>query len=65
MRALLVLLMLPVGWAAIAQELLRGRVVDANDGSPLPYATVLVHSTDRGTSTNSEGRVRRTEPARR
>lgn len=55
MRTLLVLLLLHVGRAAIAQELLRGRVVDAGDGSPLPYATVLVHSTDRGTITNGEG----------
>ncbi|MFQ5640056.1 MAG: SusC/RagA family TonB-linked outer membrane protein, partial [bacterium] len=33
-----------------------GRVVDAEDGSPLPALNIVVKNTDRGTTTNNDGR---------
>jgi hypothetical protein len=38
-----------------AQSTVIARVVDAGTRSPLPYATVLLQGTTRGTITNSEG----------
>lgn len=38
-----------------AQETVRGRVVDAGTGEPLPGVSILIVGTDRGTSTNPEG----------
>ncbi len=41
--------------AANAQTTVIARVMDAQQGHPLPYATVLLMGTSRGTITNSEG----------
>lgn len=40
---------------AAAQNLLRGTVLSATDGQPLPGATVMVQGTTTGTSTDSNG----------
>jgi len=42
--------------SVLAQEItVRGQVVSADNGDPLPGATVLVQGTQRGTSTDTEG----------
>ncbi|PSQ65499.1 MAG: hypothetical protein BRD25_02605 [Bacteroidetes bacterium QH_1_61_8] len=42
--------------AAQSTGTVEGRVVDANDGTPLPGANVAVEGTSIGTSTNEDGR---------
>lgn len=42
--------------SVLAQEItVRGQVVSADNGDPLPGATVLIQGTQRGTSTDTEG----------
>lgn len=42
--------------SVLAQEItVRGQVVSADNGDPLPGATVIIQGTQRGTSTNTEG----------
>src|SRR5690606_24718165 len=48
------LLMMNIG--AQAQDLVRGRVVDATDGQPLPGAQILVEPSGRGTLSDDFGR---------
>lgn len=57
-RPLFLVLGLCMGPLVAAQQTLTARIVDATDGSPLPYATVLLKGTSRGTITNAEGRFR-------
>jgi hypothetical protein len=38
-----------------AHNIVKGTAVDAENGLPLPSATVFVHGTTRGTSTNNDG----------
>lgn len=38
-----------------AQETVRGSVVDARTGDPIPGVSILIIGTDRGTSTNADG----------
>ena len=40
---------------SLAQSVLKGKVVDENDGSPLIGATVVVKGTSSGTATNLDG----------
>ena len=51
----MVLLLLAVSLSAQTSKV-RGRVVDASDGSPLPYASVFFDGTSIGVSTDGEGR---------
>jgi len=53
----LVLLIMTLVFAqsSLAQSVLKGKVVDENDGSPLIGATVVVQGTSQGTATNLDG----------
>ena len=53
MRALLFLLLLPVG--SFAQTAIEGRVLDATTRQPLPYCSVGVQGTTHGALTNADG----------
>jgi hypothetical protein len=55
MRPLLPLLALLLGTVVAAQGPITGRVVDGINGTPLPYATILLVGTDRGTISNPDG----------
>lgn len=46
-----------VGVSAFAQKtyLISGRVTDANNGDPVPFANVQLRGTNKGTTTNFEG----------
>jgi hypothetical protein len=57
MRAVSLAILLHVGLCA-AQTTVTGRVVDATDGSPLPYCTVARVGTTEGTITNADGGFR-------
>ena len=48
----------PVVGHAQSTGVVQGRVVDANEGSPLPGANVVVEGTSVGTSTNQDGQFR-------
>ncbi len=50
-----VALLLSVGLPAFAQQRLAGQVVDAATGQPVPYASIGVLGTTRGTTSNAEG----------
>ncbi len=50
------LLIIPVSRVAVAQIDLRGQVVDAATGTPLPSAHLQIEGTNHGTTTNAEGR---------
>jgi len=61
--ALLLLVGLLVGGGPVQAQstgVVEGRVVDAEAGSPLPGANVIVVGTNRGTSTSENGRFRLT-----
>jgi len=53
----LVLLIMALAFtqSSLAQSVLKGKVVDENDGSPLIGATVVVKGTSNGTATNLDG----------
>ncbi len=53
MRSLLCLLL--AGSAASAQELAHGRITDKETGKPVPFASIGVVGTSRGTTSNTEG----------
>lgn len=57
MRALSLATLFHVGLCA-AQTTVTGRVVDATDGTPLPYCTVARVGTTEGTITNADGGFR-------
>jgi len=57
-RAALTSFFLVVGTMGWAQENVIAKVVDAVTGVPLPYATIAVHRTTRGTITNGDGYFR-------
>ncbi|MEY1640389.1 SusC/RagA family TonB-linked outer membrane protein [Tenuifilum osseticum] len=50
------MLMLTISAGLYAQRTLTGIVVDAENGEPLPGATIVVDGTTRGTSTDFEGK---------
>ena len=55
-RFLVLLIMtLVIAQSSLAQSVLKGKVVDGNDGSPLIGATVVVQGTSQGTATNLDG----------
>lgn len=54
-KNLLLFFMLFSSVAALAQQTLKGKVVNANDGSPLIGVTVAVKGTTQGTITNEAG----------
>jgi len=63
-RSLLSLLLLViVTSAALAQQDVTGRVIDARDNSPLSGVSVFVKGTRTGTTTNQDGRFRISAPA--
>jgi hypothetical protein len=47
---------LPYGWVLSAQQLVSGSVIDAEDGSPIPFATVYFDGTTNGQTTDDQGR---------
>jgi TonB-linked SusC/RagA family outer membrane protein len=53
-RALLLVLLFPV--FSIAQKVVTGQIVSANDQSPVAGATVMIKGTKTGTSTNLDGK---------
>lgn len=53
-RLVIGLILLPI--AGLAQQVLSGQVVDAATQEPLPYATVQLVGTQHGIVTNNEGR---------
>ncbi len=55
MRHMFLLTLVPGLLCAGTTGLIRGRVVDGETGSPLPYANVLVEELKRGTSTLEDG----------
>lgn len=50
------MLMICITTGLFAQRIVTGTVVDAENGDPLPGATVVVDGTTRGTSTDFEGK---------
>lgn len=55
-RFLILLIMaLVISQSSLAQSVLKGKVVDNTDGSPLIGATVVVEGTSNGTATNLDG----------
>ncbi len=57
---LVVLLALPAGHARAQQGSLSGQVRDSVTHAPLPFASVFLANTSRGTTTDAEGRFRLT-----
>lgn len=49
------ILLVFMGYAAKAQDLIRGMVVDSASFNPLPYVNVHIKSTFRGTTTDARG----------
>ncbi|WP_420154078.1 carboxypeptidase-like regulatory domain-containing protein [Siphonobacter sp.] len=49
------ILFLTFSFTVGAQQTLRGRVLNADDRKPLPFANVFLANTTRGTTTNEEG----------
>ena len=41
--------------ALIAQQVVKGRITDATDGTPIPYASILIGNTTRGTISDEMG----------
>lgn len=54
LKAVLCLLFVSTGWAALAQQTIRGKVTDIKGGA-IVGATVLLKGTTNGTSTNTDG----------
>ena len=46
---------LPVGWAA-GQGMVAGTVTDSLSGEPLPYASISIEGSSKGTTTDAHGR---------
>ncbi|MEJ5963371.1 SusC/RagA family TonB-linked outer membrane protein [Pedobacter immunditicola] len=42
-------------FSSFAQNVIKGRISDANDGSGIPGASILIKGTTSGTSTNNDG----------
>ena len=64
-RFVLTCLLLVVNVAAFAQNVqVKGKVVDANTGEGVPFASVLLKGTRTGTSTDADGLYFLTVPAR-
>lgn len=57
---LLTLWLLMLSHLLPAQTLLQGRVTDAATGKPLPFATVYINTTTRGTTANDDGQFKLT-----
>ncbi|MEO0259071.1 MAG: TonB-dependent receptor [candidate division WOR-3 bacterium] len=55
MRKCLILLVVPAMLFGGTTGLIKGRVVDAETGDPLPYANVVIAELKRGTSTMEDG----------
>lgn len=55
MRCVLLPWVLLLGTDLAAQVPITGRVVDGSEGTPLPYATIQVMGTERGTISNPDG----------
>jgi len=54
-KALFFVLLCLTTFAAQAQQLLKGRVVDAKTNEPLEHVSVYLNTTTRGTATNAKG----------
>ncbi|MCI1188190.1 TonB-dependent receptor [Hymenobacter sp. DH14] len=46
----------PNDFGALARRPLKGRIVDGNDQSPLAFSSVAIKGTNRGTTTDADGR---------
>ena len=55
MRLFLVLSLIGAAWPAMAQELMRGIVVDSASLAALPSVNVQIRNTSRGTTTDEKG----------
>ena len=60
---MLLIMALVIAQGSLAQSMLKGKVVDENDGSPLIGATIVVEGTSRGTATNLDGTFSLKAPA--
>jgi hypothetical protein len=63
MRKLFAFLVLCLSLNADAQKLLKGVVIDAVKGKPIPYASVFLSNTSIGTQTKDDGSFQLTIPA--
>ncbi|HWJ92721.1 MAG TPA: carboxypeptidase-like regulatory domain-containing protein [Flavisolibacter sp.] len=63
MRTLFFLLAVAFGMRAEGQKLLKGLVIDAEKGKPIPYASVFLSNTSVGTQTKEDGSFQINIPA--
>lgn len=54
-KILLLLFFLAISFAAVSQPVIQATVVDKDSGQPVPFASIAIAGTSKGTSTNLSG----------